>query len=90
MAIQRQSYVKRKDADYSRTLEWAIVWLQNTDDPDSAILSDRVTAELIHITLMQSSTLETKQNMPEAPLGPCRLSEHTTTRISTLGTLSAS
>jgi len=35
------------DADHSLTVEWASVWLQNTDDPGSAILSDRVTAELI-------------------------------------------
>ena len=47
MAIQRQIYMKRKAADHSLILEWASVWLQNTDDPGSAILSDRVTAELI-------------------------------------------
>ena len=47
MVFQRQNYMERKEADRSLTLERANVWLQNMDDPGSAVLSDRATAELI-------------------------------------------
>jgi hypothetical protein len=65
--------MKRKDADYSLTLEWASVWLQNTGDPDRAILSDIYSNSWInHMTLMQSATLVTEQIMPKR-----RFPEHT-------------
>jgi hypothetical protein len=90
MVIQRRSYIKSKVADHSLTLQWASVWLQNKDDPDSAILSDRVTAELIISRLCKIQPWR-RSRIYRSAVGPMPFFRtHTAVRVSAVGTLSAS